>query len=97
VIEETMKHLFFDCEFAEPCWASLHFIWDLSLMTTDMIEDGKRHFQFDCYMRWSFWQRGVFGSIETILFSMGCRFPSSDGRKNLEIFSCFASIELNLV
>jgi hypothetical protein len=49
-MEETMKHLFFDCEFVQLCWALLHFIWDLSLPVIDMIEDGKRHFQFDCYL-----------------------------------------------
>jgi hypothetical protein len=62
-----------------------------------MIENGKRHFQFVCYMEvvvlaaWCIW------FLEIISFSMGCRFPSPDGRKSLEIFSCFASIELKLV
>jgi hypothetical protein len=60
-MEETLKHLFFDCEFAQLCWASLHFIWDLSLPTIAMIKDGRRHFQFDCYMEvvvlaaWCIW------------------------------------------
>jgi hypothetical protein len=25
-IEETLKHLFFDCEFAQICWTSLHIV-----------------------------------------------------------------------
>jgi hypothetical protein len=29
--EETLKHLFFECQFAQLCWTSLHIIWDLSL------------------------------------------------------------------
>jgi hypothetical protein len=45
-----MKHLFFECEFAQLYWASLHVIWDLSLSVPELIEDGKRHFQCDCYM-----------------------------------------------
>jgi hypothetical protein len=56
-----MKNLFFECEFAQLCWASLHFIWDLSLSVPELIEDSKRHFQFDCYMEvvvlagWCIW------------------------------------------
>jgi hypothetical protein len=56
-----MKHLFFECEFAQLCWASSHIIWDLSLSVIELIEDGKRHFQFDCYMEvvvlaaWCIW------------------------------------------
>jgi hypothetical protein len=60
-IEETLKHLFFDCEFAQICWTSLHIVWDLSLPVTEMIEDGKQQFQFSCFMEviilasWSIW------------------------------------------
>jgi hypothetical protein len=46
--------------------------------------------------KWWSWQCGVFGSIETISFSMGCRSHWPDGRMSLEIFSFFASVELNL-
>jgi hypothetical protein len=60
-VEETMKHLFFDSEFAQLCWTSLHIIWDLSLPVAELIENGKRLFQFDCYMEvvvlaaWCIW------------------------------------------
>jgi hypothetical protein len=59
--EETQKHLFYDCEFSQMCWASLHIVWDLSLEVVDMIEDGKRQFQFGCFMEvviiasWTIW------------------------------------------
>jgi hypothetical protein len=38
-IEETVKHLIFECEFAQLCWTSLHIIWDLSLPVTEMIQE----------------------------------------------------------
>jgi hypothetical protein len=59
--EETMKHLLFECEFGQMCWASLHIVWDISLSVTDMIEDGRRHFHHSCYMEaiviasWAIW------------------------------------------
>jgi hypothetical protein len=53
VEEETQTHLFYDCEFAQMCWASLHIVWDLSLEVVDMIEDGKRQFQLAASWRLS--------------------------------------------
>jgi hypothetical protein len=48
--EETLKHLFFECQFAQLCWTSLHIIWNLSLPVLEMVVDGKTHFQYSCYM-----------------------------------------------
>jgi membrane-bound metal-dependent hydrolase YbcI (DUF457 family) len=48
--EETLKHLFFECEFAQMCWSGLNIIWGLSLPVVEMIEDGHRHFMHSCYM-----------------------------------------------
>jgi hypothetical protein len=45
--EETLKHLFFQCEFAESCWTALHIVWDLSLPVLKMIEQQKRQFLSD--------------------------------------------------
>jgi hypothetical protein len=33
--EETIDHLFFDCEFAKECWAIIHIDWDMSLPLLD--------------------------------------------------------------
>jgi ubiquitin C-terminal hydrolase len=49
-VEETMKHLLFECEFAQLCWTALHIVWDLSLVVDDMIIEGKRNFGNICYM-----------------------------------------------
>jgi hypothetical protein len=60
-VEETMHHLFFECEFAQMCWTALHHVWDLSLPVVEMIEDGKRQFSHACYMEvmilssWAIW------------------------------------------
>jgi hypothetical protein len=48
--EETMKHLFFECKFAQMYWATMHSVWDLSLSVAEMIEHNCRHFQHSCYM-----------------------------------------------
>jgi hypothetical protein len=48
--EETLKHLFFECEFAQSCWTALHIVWDLSLSVLEMIEQQKRQFLSGCYM-----------------------------------------------
>jgi hypothetical protein len=65
--EETLKHLFFECEFAQSCWTALHIVWDLSLSVLDMVEEHRRDFQYSCYievimlatrliwMEWSIW------------------------------------------
>jgi hypothetical protein len=29
--QETIEHLFFDCPFAQECWATIDVIWDVSL------------------------------------------------------------------
>jgi hypothetical protein len=39
--EETLKHLFFECEFAQSYWTA-HIVWDLSLPVLEMIEQQKR-------------------------------------------------------
>jgi hypothetical protein len=57
-IEETLHHLFFECEFTQT---ALHQIWDLSLSMVELIEDGKRHFTHSCFMEvtmiasWAIW------------------------------------------
>ena len=33
--EENIDHLFFDCEFAKECWATIHIDWDVSLPLLD--------------------------------------------------------------
>ena len=33
--EETSDHLFFGCEFAKECWATIHIDWDVSLPLLD--------------------------------------------------------------
>jgi hypothetical protein len=33
--EETIDHLFFECEFAKDCWATIHIDWDASLPLLD--------------------------------------------------------------
>jgi hypothetical protein len=48
--EETVKHLFFECEFAESCWTALHIVWDLSLPVLEMNEQQKRQFLSVCYI-----------------------------------------------
>jgi hypothetical protein len=48
--EETVKHLFFECEFAQNCWMALHIVWDLALPVVDMIEQQRSQFPSDCYM-----------------------------------------------
>ena len=35
--EETIEHLFFDCPFAQECWATLNFAWDGSLQLLDRL------------------------------------------------------------
>jgi hypothetical protein len=40
-VEETLHHLFFECEFAQMCWTTLHQVWDLNLPVVEMIKDGK--------------------------------------------------------
>jgi hypothetical protein len=37
-MEETIKHLIFECEFVQTCCTSLHIIWDLALSPTEMVE-----------------------------------------------------------
>lgn len=32
---ETIDHLFFGCEFAKECWATIHIDWDVSLPLLD--------------------------------------------------------------
>jgi hypothetical protein len=60
-IEETIKHLFFDCEYAQTCWTALHLVLDLSLPVVEMIEAGRRHFSHNSYVEvitiaaWSIW------------------------------------------
>jgi hypothetical protein len=45
----------------QPCWASLHIVWDLSLSVVSMIEQQRSRFGFDCFMEvvilstWSIW------------------------------------------
>jgi hypothetical protein len=36
--EETLQHLFFECEFSQFCWSVLHIVWNLSLSVMDMIK-----------------------------------------------------------
>jgi len=38
--EETIEHLFFDCPFAQECWATLNFAWDGSLQLLDRLVQG---------------------------------------------------------
>ena len=38
--EETIEHLFFDCPFAQECWAALNFAWDGSLQLSDRLVKG---------------------------------------------------------
>jgi len=33
--KETIEHLFFECQFAKECWATINFVWDLSLPLLD--------------------------------------------------------------
>jgi hypothetical protein len=40
--EETIEHLFFDCPFAQECWAVIHFDWDVSLQLLDRLRQGRR-------------------------------------------------------
>jgi hypothetical protein len=60
-MEVTLMHLFFTCEFAQLCWTSLHITWDLALSATEMIEEGRGHFQYACFMEvvilasWCIW------------------------------------------
>jgi hypothetical protein len=60
-IDETVKHLIFECEFAQLCWTLLHIIWDLSLPVIEMIEEQKGQFPNGCFMEviimasWSIW------------------------------------------
>jgi hypothetical protein len=42
--EEAIQHIFFECEFSEPCWSTLHIVWDLSLSVI------VSHFNYSCYM-----------------------------------------------
>jgi hypothetical protein len=34
---KRLKHLFFECEFAQCYWTSLHIVWDLTLVVDEMI------------------------------------------------------------
>jgi hypothetical protein len=60
-MEETIKHLIFECEFAQMCWTSLHIIWDLALSPTEMVEYQKSQFYHNYYTEvvmlasWSIW------------------------------------------
>jgi hypothetical protein len=60
-VEETMKHLFFECEFAQSCWTALHIVWDLSLVVDNMLIEGKWNFRNICYIEviilaaWTIW------------------------------------------
>jgi hypothetical protein len=49
-IEETIKHLILECEFAYMCWTSLHIIWDLSLPVIEMIQEHKGEFPNGYFM-----------------------------------------------
>jgi hypothetical protein len=40
--EETLKHLFFECEFVQSFWTVLHIVWDLSLLVVEMIENQRK-------------------------------------------------------
>jgi hypothetical protein len=42
-VEETLHQKFFECEFAQMCWAALHQVWNLSLAVVEMIEDGSHN------------------------------------------------------
>ena len=33
--EETLDHLFFECQFAKECWATIQIDWDVSLSLLD--------------------------------------------------------------
>jgi hypothetical protein len=56
-----MKHLFFECEFAQACWTAIQIIWDLSLPVADMVQEQRSQFPSSCYMEviilaaWSIW------------------------------------------
>ena len=39
--EETIEHLFFECQFAKECWATINFVWDLSLPLSGILKHGR--------------------------------------------------------
>jgi hypothetical protein len=59
--EETLQHLFFECEFLQSCWSALHIVWNLSLSLMDMIKQQHSQFPYSCYMEviilgtWAIW------------------------------------------
>jgi hypothetical protein len=74
--EETLKHLFFECEFAQTCWAALHIVWGLSLLVLEMIEQQRRYFLPSCYMEvimsatWVIWihRKNIIFNNEALCF-----------------------------
>jgi hypothetical protein len=74
--EETLMHLFFTCEFAQLCWTALHITWDLSLSLVELIEEGRAHFQYACFMEvvilalWCIWihrNNSIFNGFQSSL------------------------------
>ena len=39
--EETIDHLFFECSFAQECWAAIHFEWDDLLQLNDRLTQAR--------------------------------------------------------
>jgi hypothetical protein len=59
---EKRDHLFFDCAFAQQCWAELGIIWNMDLQFTDQFLQARRAFTGPCFMEvmacvaWNIWK-----------------------------------------
>lgn len=42
--DETLFHLFFQCQFSQVCWNSLGIMWNLPVDPMDMISEAQHHF-----------------------------------------------------
>ncbi|VAH81402.1 unnamed protein product [Triticum turgidum subsp. durum] len=61
-IEETIEHLFFECQFSQICWASLGFSWQQGGTRLEHIEVAKETWARPLFMEafliaaWSIWK-----------------------------------------
>jgi hypothetical protein len=90
--EETLKHLFFECEFVQSCWTTLHIVWDLS---TNFRYGGRTEEAFPIQLLYGSYHAGSIGrsvSIIIISFSTLNKFRWCDGKRILEIYSYYVSL-----
>jgi hypothetical protein len=95
--EETIAHLFFQCDFAKACWDKIGIIWNLNDDLHNVIERTRQHAGLPLFMEIFMIAAGSFGRSETGKFFTASKLHLAGGSETSRMRQLFKHIGLMMI